>query len=82
MKHSIQNIQKHAVQRKMTISISTTKVQNTFYEALPNIVAEYMKEISKITGREYKPFTYYGAKDADRIVVAMGSVTEVFKRDD
>ena len=55
------------------------EVQNTFYEALPDIVAEYMKEISKITGREYKPFTYYGAKDADRIVVAMGSVTECLK---
>ncbi len=38
-----------------------------------------LKEISKITGREYKPFTYYGAKDADRIVVAMGSVTECLK---
>lgn len=35
-----------------------------------------MKEISTVTGREYKPFNYYGAPDAEQIVVAMGSVTE------
>ena len=49
---------------------------NKFYEAVPDIVAEYMKEIEKITGREYKPFNYYGAPDAENIIVAMGSVTE------
>lgn len=49
---------------------------NRFYDAVPDIVADYMKEISKITGREYKPFTYYGAADAENIIVAMGSVTE------
>ncbi len=53
--------------------------QNLFYDALPDIVAKYMDEISKITGREYKPFTFYGAKDATRIIVAMGSVTECIK---
>ena len=55
------------------------EAQNKFYDALPDIVANYMAEISKVTGRDYKPFTYYGAKDADRIVVAMGSVTECLK---
>ena len=35
-----------------------------------------MNEINKITGREYKPFNYYGAPDADRVIIAMGSVTE------
>lgn len=55
------------------------EAQNKFYDALPDIVADYMKEISKITGREYKPFTYYGAKDAEHIIVAMGSVTEATK---
>lgn len=49
---------------------------NPYYEAVPDIVADYMKEVSKITGRTYKPFTYYGAEDADRIIIAMGSVTE------
>lgn len=49
---------------------------NKYYEQIPDIVAEYMAEISKLTGREYKPFTYYGAADAENIIVAMGSVTE------
>lgn len=48
-----------------------------FYQALPAIVAEYMEEISKITGRSYHPFDYYGAADADRVLVAMGSICEV-----
>ncbi|SKA92538.1 pyruvate-ferredoxin/flavodoxin oxidoreductase [Caloramator quimbayensis] len=52
---------------------------NRFYDAVPDIVAGYMEEISKITGREYKPFTYYGAEDAENIIVAMGSVTETIK---
>ncbi|SNX53202.1 pyruvate:ferredoxin (flavodoxin) oxidoreductase [Thermoanaerobacterium sp. RBIITD] len=52
---------------------------NKFYNAIPGIVEEYMKEISKITGREYKLFNYYGAPDADRIIIAMGSVTEAIE---
>ena len=52
---------------------------NPFYDAVPDIVADYMKEISKITGREYKPFTYYGAPDAENIIIAMGSVTEAIR---
>ena len=49
---------------------------NNYYEALPAIVEEYMNEISKITGRKYGLFDYYGAEDADRVIIAMGSVTE------
>lgn len=49
---------------------------NKFYDAIPAIVADYMKEISKITGREYKPFNYYGDPNAENIIVAMGSVCE------
>ncbi|NOZ46360.1 MAG: pyruvate:ferredoxin (flavodoxin) oxidoreductase [Chlorobi bacterium] len=52
---------------------------NKFYDAVPDIVESYMKEISKMTGREYHPFTYYGAKDAENIIVAMGSITETIK---
>ena len=43
------------------------------------MVADTMKEISKITGRAYKPFVYYGAEDAENIIIAMGSVTETIK---
>ena len=52
---------------------------NKYYEAIPDIVADYMKEISKITGREYKPFNYYGAPDAERVIVAMGSACEAIE---
>ena len=55
------------------------EAQNKYYQAVPNIVEEYMKEISKITGRHYAPFVYYGAEDATDIIIAMGSVTETIK---
>ena len=61
------------------IYFQTRELQNQYYEALPDIVAKYMKEMSKITGREYKPFNYYGAPDATDVIVAMGSITDVIK---
>ena len=53
--------------------------RNKFYSEIPDIVARYMGEISELTGREYRPFTYYGAPDAENIIIAMGSVTETIK---
>ena len=61
------------------VYFQTRELQNKYYDALPDIVAKYMAEISKLTGRQYAPFTYYGAKDADNVIVAMGSVTETIK---
>lgn len=55
------------------------EASNKFYEAIPGIVEGYMDEISKLTGRKYKPFTYHGAPDAENIIVAMGSVTETIR---
>ena len=52
---------------------------NKYYEAIPDIVNDYMAEITKITGREYKPFNYYGAPDATRVIVAMGSACEAIE---
>jgi len=52
---------------------------NKYYDAIPDIVADYMKEITKITGREYKPFNYYGAADAKKVIVAMGSVCQALE---
>ncbi|MBR5819896.1 MAG: pyruvate:ferredoxin (flavodoxin) oxidoreductase, partial [Alistipes sp.] len=52
---------------------------NKFYDAVPDMVAETMAEISKITGRNYAPFVYYGDPEAEEVVVAMGSVTETLK---
>ena len=61
------------------VYFQTRELQNKYYDALPDIVAKYMAEISKLTGRQYAPFTYYGAKDAEHVIVAMGSVTETIK---
>jgi len=52
---------------------------NTYYDAVPDIVARYMGEVGELTGRKYLPFDYYGAADAENVIVAMGSVTETAK---
>ncbi len=49
---------------------------NRFYQALPELVEETMAHISRLTGREYHLFNYYGAPDAERLIIAMGSVCE------
>jgi len=61
------------------IFFQAKEAANKFYEAVPDIVENYMQEITKITGREYHPFNYYGAEDAEYIVVAMGSVCETIE---
>ena len=50
---------------------------NPYYEALPAIVEEYMDKVNAKLGTDYKLFNYYGAPDADRVIVAMGSVCDV-----
>ena len=52
---------------------------NKFYELVPDLVAGYMDEISKLTGRKYRPFDYYGAPDAENIIIAMGSITDTIR---
>ena len=52
------------------------EVCNSYYDAVPGIVEKYLEAVSKITGREYKLFSYYGAEDAERVIICMGSVTE------
>jgi len=61
------------------IYFQTREAANKFYDAVPDIVEAYMKAIYKLTGREYHPFTYYGAPDAENIIVAMGSVTDTIR---
>ena len=51
------------------------EANNTAYDELPGIVEDYMAQISRLTGREYHLFNYYGAPDAERVIVAMGSVS-------
>ena len=61
------------------IYFQTRELSNRFYDAVPDIVANYLTEISKITGRDYKPFNYYGNPEATRVIVAMGSVTQTLE---
>jgi len=58
------------------IFFQAREASNSFYEAVPDIVDGYMKQISKLTGRQYGLFNYIGAKDAEHIIIAMGSVTD------
>ena len=55
------------------------EAHNTFYNNLPDIVEKYLGEISKLTGREYHVFNYYGDPDATDVVIAMGSVNGVIR---
>ncbi len=50
---------------------------NKYYDALPAVVEEYMDKINELIGTDYKLFNYYGAPDADRIIIAMGSICDV-----
>jgi len=52
---------------------------NTFYNNLPEVVENYMNEINKLTGRDYKLFNYYGAPDAERVIIAMGSANDTIE---
>ena len=61
------------------IYFQTRELSNRFYDAVPDIVANYLAEISKVTGRDYKPFNYYGDPEATRVIVAMGSVTQTLE---
>jgi pyruvate-ferredoxin/flavodoxin oxidoreductase len=61
------------------IYFQSREAANRFYDAVPDMVESYMQEITAKTGREYHPFTYYGAADAENIIVAMGSITDTIK---
>ena len=61
------------------IYFQTREAVNSYYTALPEIVEKYMNEINKITGRNYGLFNYYGAPDAENIIIAMGSACETIQ---
>ena len=61
------------------IFFQAREASNPFYNALPAIVEQYMGEINKLTGRDYKLFNYYGAPDADRVIISMGSACEAIE---
>jgi pyruvate-ferredoxin/flavodoxin oxidoreductase len=59
------------------IFFQNREASNTLYLKLPEIVEEYMNEVNRRLGTNYKPFNYYGAKDATEIIIAMGSICDV-----
>lgn len=61
------------------IFFQAKEASQPFYDKVPDIVAGYMKDICGICGREYHPFNYYGAPDADRVIIAMGSVCQAIE---
>ena len=61
------------------VYFQAVEVRNKYYDAIPDIVNRYMGEINKITGKDYKPFNYYGSPNATKVIVAMGSVCETVR---
>ena len=61
------------------IYFQSIEASNRYYENIVGITEEYMKEISKVTGRDYGLFNYYGDKEAENVIIAMGSVTEAIE---
>ncbi|MBP1763887.1 MAG: por 3 [Firmicutes bacterium] len=61
------------------IYFQTRESVNKFYQLVPDTVENYMNEINKLTGRNYQLFNYYGADDAERVIVAMGSACDVIR---
>ena len=61
------------------IFFQAREASDRFYDPIADVVADYMKEISKETGRNYAPFTYFGDPEAEEIILAMGSVTQTLK---
>ncbi|NLP35844.1 MAG: pyruvate:ferredoxin (flavodoxin) oxidoreductase, partial [Clostridiales bacterium] len=55
------------------------EASNTYYDAIPEIVEDYMNKINAKIGTDYKLFNYYGAEDAEHIIVAMGSVNDTIE---
>lgn len=70
LRGTVQNPDIHFQQREVT---------NRYWQELPDIVEGYMTEVSKLTGREYHLFNYHGAPDAERVIIAMGSMCETIE---
>ena len=81
--HRIAMNPEHPLQRTTVqgpdVYYQSEEANNGMYNTIPSIVEEYMQGINKITGRDYHIFNYYGADDAERVIVAMGSACEAIK---
>ncbi len=61
------------------IYFQTREAANKYYDAVPDMVNDYMQQFAKMTGRPYAPFSYFGPAGAENIIIAMGSVTQTIK---
>ena len=61
------------------VYFQNTEVRNKYYNKMPSIVEQTMKKINKVAGTNYKPFNYYGDKNATHVIVSMGSVCDTVK---
>ncbi|MDD4390272.1 MAG: pyruvate:ferredoxin (flavodoxin) oxidoreductase, partial [Eubacteriales bacterium] len=67
----------HGIGQNQDVYFQNKEASNVYYDNLPKIVENYMEKINRVTGRNYKLFNYYGAEDAEQIIIAMGSVSGV-----
>ena len=72
------NIQKGMAENE-DIYFQCIEARNSLYTTMPDIVNDYMQKINEIANTDYKPFNYYGVKDAKHVIVAMGSVCDTIK---
>ena len=75
----ISKVQIKGTNQNDDIFFQNTEARNKYYDEFPDIVNEYMEKINEITGKDYKPFNYYGDKNATKVIVAMGSVCDTIK---
>ena len=69
----------HGSAQNPDIFFQTREACNKFYDAVPGIVEEYMDKVNAKIGTNYKPFNYYGAPDAEKVIIAMGSVCDTIE---
>ncbi len=69
----------HGTAQNDDVYMQAREIQEKYYKDIPNVVADYLNEISKVTGRSYAPFSYYGDKEATDVIIAIGSVTETIR---
>ena len=78
--HQLAMNPEHPVQRTTVqgpdVYYQSQEANNSDYDAIPGVVEGYMAKINEITGRDYHIFNYYGAQDAERVIVMMGSACE------
>lgn len=61
------------------IFFQAREASNSYYDAVPEIVEGYMDKVNKLIGKKYKLFNYYGARDAENVIIAMGSVCDTIE---